>query len=863
MALVVMLVPVGARGLGAEPMLPRTADPAAYATALRRHLDTQVLPDWTAPERLSRADAPSWAAEYGYPVIRLLRLMYVHGVAIEHTDDAAERRRIRRQYDALFGQLVSGYRDPADGAFRAATTYDGGGVLDAEKQTVFQAYVVYVMADLARRVSDSRARRLAMETFAVMDSGGHDSAHGGYVERIDLPTSDAANATKQLGTNMHVALALARLQMVAPSALVRERLRELCDVLMAHALVPESGNAYIAYTRDWRGTTSGDNPAQQTLYGHNAELVWYLLDAFEALGQDPSRHLPWLRRVAEAVIAGGIGPDGRTHTWGPLIGPTADRENVRWWTPTEVLSMLARMHRLTGESRYLRLFDRVARHTFRHFVAPDGRWHSDVNLADGSTADGSGDPWFAGLHVTRMLEECSRALSPDTPVRHRPGTRMRPERAVQIEPGFAYYRDRTAASIVAEVVANGYDAIHLICTGHDPRPPGIVHAAHARGVRIWATFFPSGVYMSDTLFPPERERWRMRFTSDALGGYRFFSYVHAGYLEWWKAHLRRILNENEFDGLLFYEVHYPTLRDITGGGEVMFGDVSPGFQEAFRRATGHAAFPDFVDGASPRYFETDTQLYGDYVEFRVSSIVRFLRELLDGPGGVRREHPGLRFASWTIAHSRADALPIMRENEAQDPARFVAELRPDLHYLQSHYPDWSNPELGPEYIRNYRPYMDAAREADPGLPIGVQADVASTLPWRRDVQWMRGFDAVGRELGLASTTYYEFSLRWEVYFDSPRVCEARWVGPDQAEIVFDQRIDPASCASFADAQVDGNTLRFRVAGRLEPGAEVSVGVGGIADDPSRRIPLGWAKDAAVGPANRIAEGATVTLTVPR
>ncbi|HOS93566.1 MAG TPA: AGE family epimerase/isomerase, partial [Armatimonadota bacterium] len=723
--------------------------------------------------------------------------------------------------------------------------------------------VVYVMADLARRISDSRARRLAQSTFAVMDARGHDPDHGGYVERIDLPIGDAANATKQLGTNMHVVLGLARLQMVSPSAVVRERLRELCDVLVAHALVPESGNAYMAYTRDWRGRTSGEDPTQQTLYGHNAELVWYLLDAFDALGQDPSRYLPWLRRATDAVIASGIGPDGRTHTWGPLIGRTADRDHARWWTPTEVLNMLARMYQLTSESRYLRLFDRVARHTFGHFVTAQGQWYSDVNLADGSTADGSGDPWFAGLHVTRMLEECSKAISPGTPARHWPRTRMRPERAVQIEPGFGYYRDRSAESIVSEVVANGYDTIHLICLGRDPQPPGIVPAAHARGVRIWATFFPSGVYMDDDLFPPERERWRMRFTSDALGAYRFFSYVHADYLEWWKAHLRRIFDENEFDGLLFYEVHYPTLRDITGYGEVMFGDISPGFQDAFRRATGRGGFPEFVDRASPRYYETDADLYCDYVDFRVNSIVRFLRDLLDGPGGVRREHPGLRFASWTIAHSRPDALPILRENEAQDPARFVVELRPDLHYLQSHYPDWSNPELGPEYIHNYRPHMDAAREGAPGLPIGVQVDVASTQPWRRDVQWMRGFDAVARELGLTSTTYYEFSLRWEVYFDAPRVCEARWVGADEAEVVFDQRIDPASCTSFAQAKVDGNRLRFRVAGALRPGTEFSVDVGGIADDPARRIPLGWDHDAGVGPANRIPPGTLVRLPAQR
>jgi len=864
LALVVSLASVsGLAGSahGAGALLPSTDDPSAYSQALQRHLDTQVLPYWTSPECLSRNDAPSWAAEYGYPIIRLLRLLYVHGVAIERTDDDAERTGIRERYDTLFRDLLSGYRDPADGGWYAATTYDGRSVLDAKKQTVFYAYVVYVMADLSSRISDSRARRLALETFGLMDARAHDAESGGYVERTDRPIEDPENATKQLGTNMHVALALARLQTVAPSDLVRARLRELCDILMAHAIVPESGNAYMAYTRDWHGTTSGDNPTQQTLYGHNAELVWYVLDALDALGEDPRRYLPWLERVAEAVISGGIGPDGRTYTWGPLVGETADRVNVRWWTSTEVLNMLARMYRLTREERYLRLFSRVAHHTFRHFVrADDGQWFSDVNLADGTTADGSGDPWFAGLHVTRMLVECSAALASETPIRHYPRARMRPERAVQVEPGFAYFKDRSAASIVSEVVANGYDTIHLICTGRDPQPPCIVQAAHARGVSIWATFFPSGVYMPDELFPPERDRWRMRFTSDALGGYRFFSYVHEDYLAWWKAHLARILAENDFDGVLFHEVHYPTLRDITGYGQVMFGDVSPGFVAAFGRATGRKDFPDFSDETSPSYYQSNADLYGDYVEFRVNSIVHFLRELLDGPGGVRRDHPGLRFASWTIAHSRADALPLMRENEAQDPARLVAELRPDIHYLQSHYPDWGNRDYGPDYIRGYEPYMDAARSADPDLPIGVQADVGSTLPWRRDPEWMRGLDDVARDMGLASTTYYEFSVRWEVYFEPPRVYSASLDSHGRAEIVFDQRIDPASCTALEGSEVDGNILRFHANGPSAPDGRVEVRIGGITDDPARRIPLGWAKDASIGPTNRIPEGTVITLT---
>ncbi|NPV47601.1 MAG: hypothetical protein HPY69_11625 [Armatimonadetes bacterium] len=872
MSLVCLLLAASlwAEDLPGSRHLPAQFTPGAVRAALVAHLDHEVLPWLTRPD--AEDPAPSWAADAGMPIIRVLRRLYVHSLAIERTDDQGTRERLRDQYDALFGRLVEGFRDPADGAWIVATTHDGHGVLRAEKQTVSQVYVIYIMAELAGRLSDSRARALALETFADLEARGHDRQFGGYVERVDLPLDAPENAVKQLGTNMHAALAMARLFRIAPSALLRQRLEELLDIFTTHTPLVASGNAPLAFTRDWQPTALGENPQQQTLYGHNAELVSYTVEAIRALGRDPRDYLPWLRRVTAGVIRNGIGSDGRVYTWGPWVGPRENPNQLTWWPHTEAAITLARMYQLTGEDRYWKLCERVLRFTFERFV-PDhsGAWYSDINTADGFVADGSGQPWFAGLHTTRMLLECDRALREVElpPVPRREG-RVTPARAVQMDTGFAYYQGRSAASIAAEVAANGYDTIHLICLTDSINPPDLADAAHAAGLKVWGGFFPSGVYMAEARFPPESREWHMEFTGRGIGGYRFLSYVHPGYQAWWKAHLTRFYSRYNLDGLVWYEVHYPTQQGMTAYGlSPVFGDVSPGFQAAFRRATGRRVFPDFTDPQSPSYYQTDRNLYGDYVEFRVNSVIAFQREVLDGPGGFRRAFPGVPFAGWTIVIRHDGGLEALRENEAQDPARLVAELWPDMHFLQTHAPDWSARQLGPDYVRHYAPYAAAARAADPQIPLGVQADVGSTLPWRRDPEWMAGFERACRHLGAETTTYYEFSLRWEVYFAAPKAVSGTVAADGRATIVFDQRIAPASCAFLeghelpgggrvSEVAVDGNLLHFRITGPASN--EPVIPIGGITDEPTVRYPLmGRPESEAQGPTNAVPAGMTVTL----
>lgn len=866
--------------LAAPDHLPARFEPAAVADALRSHLENEVLRFWTAARVVDDTHGGflTWFDTEGNPyeqdapkaLIPQLRVLFVHAVAIERTDDKKERERIRLQYEQGLDFLVEHFLDHENGGWYFEVDR-AGTPTDRSKQSVGQAYVAYILSETALRISDSRARRVAQEAFEWLDMRGYDAEFGGYIEYCDLAWSDERNAKKSLGTNMHVALALSKLFRIAPTRLYRERLEELLALLTEHSLVPESDNGLMYFTRDWQPSRADGDPNQQTLYGHNAELMWYVQDVATALGRDPTELLPWFRRVAQGVIRNGLMPDGGVYVWGPLEGAGTDQDDIRWWPQTEAMIMLLRMYGLTREPEYWEAFERVTRFTLEHLV-PDhsGAWLGGFNRQTGEVQPRGGWAWKAGLHVSRAMLECERGLRDlGLPLARAVAPRARPRRAVQLEPGFAYYAARSAESIVSEVRANGHDCLHLICLSDTVRPEGIVEEARRQGVEIWASFFPSGVYMADALFPPERDSWRMQFTTDQLSGYRFYSYVHSDYREWWKQHLRRVIGDHPFDGVLFYEVAYPSVEGIAE--EIpTFADISSGAVLAFQRATGRSSFPDFADPGHPHYYHTDRGLYGDLVEYRVQSIMGFLQEVLDGPGGLRRAFPDLMFATWTIALAQPGGMETMREREAQDAARLVVELRPDAHFFQSHYPDWYPADQPPTYLRGYEPYIGAVRDAAPTLPLGVQGDVCSTCPYRRDPGWWRGFEETAHALGLAITTYYEFALRWEVYFAPPVAVETSLAPSGEAVITFDQRIAPASCAfleglelagdrGIEQVEVDGNLLRMRVVGQLSPGEEIRVPIGGISDDPSVRYPL---QGAGVGEANPIPAGEWAVLRVP-
>lgn len=415
-----LLAAAGCAGLGRpRTLLPEAAAPGAVGAALVRHLDEQVLPTWTSPlvvdrERggfLNLLDARGRPrGQKVKPAIAHLRLLYVHAVAITRSRGEAERARLRRQYEAGMAYLEQRHRDPRDGAWYYELDLDGAPA-DASKPMVVQVYAIYVLAEAARMLGDPRALALAEETFDRIEAGGWDPQYGGYLCNHTLPPDHPANAIRDVGTNFHALLALACLYRVSPRPVCREHIERLIELATTRFVHPVTGHAYTILAPDWGPVPGRLTRDEGTIYGHNAELVWYTLEAADAIGRDPRGLLPWAEPAAAAFARDGMTPDGATFTFGFLAGPATDKR-VTFWGQAEAMALFLRLHRLTHNPLYYKHFETVARWTFTRLVNPrTGWWTPCVDTAGREVTDlPAGMHWIAGLHVTRMLLEAEQDL---------------------------------------------------------------------------------------------------------------------------------------------------------------------------------------------------------------------------------------------------------------------------------------------------------------------------------------------------------------------------------------------------------------------------------------------------------------------
>ncbi len=450
-------------------------------------------------------------------------------------------------------------------------------------------------------------------------------------------------------------------------------------------------------------------------------------------------------------------------------------------------------------------------------------------------------------------------------------------RTVQIDTAFPYYHNRSNESIASELRVNGFDGVYYYTGTDTGLRPGLVGEMQRQKLGVGLMTLPSLVYWSEAQLaerlPAGWRDWLIEFTGSGMDIYRFIGFVYPEYNAWYKNYLNGMLLRHRFDAFTFAEIMYP-IYDGPEKNPPFYGDVSPGFQAAFKRATGSETFPNFTDPADPDYFRTNTGLYRQLVEYRVRTIDDFYDDIINGPGGAREAAPGILFATWTLGINIPDGVAKLREWEGNDIVTMIRRVKPDLHFIQTHAPDWANPALPGDYPLAYQPFFDAVRTANPDVKIGMQADLGSLGPSRRDPAWQKQFYDACRKAGVDTTTYYEFGLRWEIYSQPPRLCEIRRDG-DTLLLVFDQRLNAESAMlmkgrelrgkdrsyRIAECRWDGNLLRLKPDALPAAGEELTVPVGGVADDPAVRFPASNLEPMPRGPVNTIPSGTETTLPV--
>jgi cellobiose epimerase len=417
----------GAAAWAASSLLPgggrraTTADGAAYRSirlSLLEHLDQDVLPFWVSARINDEAHGgylphldwnlrPTGAVERHFIV--QLRLLYVHAVAISRAKGEELRTRLLDQYHRRFAFVRRRYEDARNGGFFSQPSDVDVG----PKETSSQVHVVYLLSEVFLLIGHEEALELARAVFSLIDSAARDPVHGGYREHLGAASAHPRNVIKTLVVHMHMLLALTRLHQARPERIHLDRVEELASLLVSHFEIPNSrGNTYNALTLDWREIPPAGTTDTRTVYGHSAELIWYMLESARVLGKDVQKLGPWAARLADGLLRSGIRESGAVYFAGAYRGAAEDR-TVWWWSQAEAMVAMLRVWEVTGEARYWDAFERIRDWTFRHIVRDrSGTWMAFTNRWGFQAAPlRAGGYWQSGYHATRALLACEQSLA--------------------------------------------------------------------------------------------------------------------------------------------------------------------------------------------------------------------------------------------------------------------------------------------------------------------------------------------------------------------------------------------------------------------------------------------------------------------
>lgn len=415
-----------------------------------------------------------------------------------------------------------------------------------------------------------------------------------------------------------------------------------------------------------------------------------------------------------------------------------------------------------------------------------------------------------------------------------------PERCIQIDPFLGrYYANRSAESIAEEIAMHGFGGVQMIITRDSRVPEALLAALRRRKIHVDYATFCNGTYDTHDL-PGGWQGWRMETRLPINDGYTRLCLNHPDYRRWKKAQVTRILRQYPFEGVHLMEPFWP---EYPGTDAPAYACLCERCLTLFQYHYGVPP-PDFRDGAHPRFWRSQPELYAKWVEFRVQSHTDFLYDLLHGEGGIRREHPRLPVTVWVLAVDVPDPVRLLREVHGQDIAEVVRRVRPNALCLQTHWPDWMKADLPPDYVRAYQPLVQAARQVHPSLPIMVQADIGSQPQNRRSWEWIGAFRKACQRIGVQSSTLYEYSIGLYMYTEPPRVMKAIRESKNQLLLVFNKRLNPQRAEQkhryrfhppleVYRISIDGNLVRFHLS-PMQLGRRYRLTVRGVTDEPSSR-----------------------------
>lgn len=358
--------------------------------------------------------------------------------------------------------------------------------------------------------------------------------------------------------------------------------------------------------------------------------------------------------------------------------------------------------------------------------------------------------------------------------------------SIQIDPGFRYYQNRSVESIAEELALNGYHVVHYFVTNENIANGDLINALHKEGIEVWLLTFGNGTY-STVNYPAGWQNWKMTLKESINGasGYTYLSPFNREFVEWKKEKLVNLVTSYPFDGIGIAEAYLPEWQGPNGPN---YGDIGINAANAFYAAYG-LAMPDFKNTSALNYYANVPDVYNKWIQFRVDGVNQFLNEIYNGPGGIRENRPDIKIATWGLGiNAGNNSIDLLREYQGLDIPTMIKKVKPDLHFIQTHWPDWIKENLLPSYVLDYNDFLQEVKNVNSKLPVGIQTDIGSIKNMIRSNEWIKKFAEYSAKCGFDIFTAYEYHLGGYIYEDPPKILKALRIGENCVQLSFNKRI---------------------------------------------------------------------------
>jgi mannobiose 2-epimerase len=305
--------------------------------------------------------------------------------------------------DRAFRYLVDYFRDKEFGGFYWEINKQGN-ITDARKQVYGISFCLYGFSEYYKARGISEALEQAKICYQLIERYSFDRDQGGYMEAFTRewqPITDLrlsakdANEKKTMNTHLHVLEAYTNFYKICKDEKVKNSINLLLHNFSEHIVDPNTHHLHLFFDEHWN--VKGDTVS----YGHDIEAAWLLLEATEAINDEPLiGKIKTISINMATAAAEGLDADGGL--WYEVEHGKVVCEK-HWWPQAEALVGFFNAWQLTEDEKYLGYVLNGWQFIRRYILdVKNGEWfwgvNSDQTIMEGQDKIGF---WKCPYHNTR------------------------------------------------------------------------------------------------------------------------------------------------------------------------------------------------------------------------------------------------------------------------------------------------------------------------------------------------------------------------------------------------------------------------------------------------------------------------------